>query len=164
MVVSGRIDTLLLNVCFDFSKVRVKWKHYIESSYHGCSKGNVVNERRGQSRDPHHQDNGNCQALVFWHRLREEITRVTDKSSFHCHSEGPAPPPPPPPISDLHQTHQLCRFFDTEPLVRELGLSGWSLNVWHDHRWWCYLVTLLYTQSKANSPHVTGMMFSKPSW
>ena len=40
------------------------------SSYHGGGEGDVVYERGGQGRDPHHQDDGYGQTLVFWHGLR----------------------------------------------------------------------------------------------
>lgn len=89
------ILTVYFCVCFFLQRIywSVQLKHHAEASYHGGSEGNVVNERRGQSRDPHHQDNGYSQALVLWHRLRGEIMRATDKCYFHCHSDAHAHPP-----------------------------------------------------------------------
>lgn len=118
-------------VC-DFTRIywSVKLKHPAQASYHGGGEGNVVNERGGQGRDPHHQDNGYSQALVFWHRLKGEIIRATDNCYFHCHSDAHASPSSLQPVTDLNQTQQLCSFFDTEPLVRERRLRGWSCLTW----------------------------------
>lgn len=45
------------------------------ASYHGGCEGDVVDERGGQSRNPHHQDNGYGQALVLGNGLRGQGRR-----------------------------------------------------------------------------------------
>lgn len=103
----------------------VKTPYCTDASYHCGSEGNVVNERRRQSWDPHHQDNGYGQALVLRHRLWREIIRVTDKCDSHRHSDEHSPPQP---NTHSSQTHQLGAVFVTEPPVGEqLGAGRMKL-------------------------------------
>lgn len=61
-------------------------------SHHGGSEGNVVDERGGQSRDPHHQDDGDGQTLVFGNRLRGEKIRAADYDTYYDNSDVHTPP------------------------------------------------------------------------
>lgn len=156
-------------VC-DFTRIywSVKLKHYAEASYHGGSEGNVVNERRGQSRDPHHQDNGYGQALVFWHRLRGEIIRASDNCFFHCHSDADATP------SARHRfkSNTSITFFLWHWTSRQgAEAEGMKLFECVTRPQVVVVVSLSFISelcthrhSGGNSPHVTSMMLFVPSW
>lgn len=132
---------MMVSLCvwYDKDKLECEIKHPAEASYHGGCEGNVVNERRGQSRDPHHQDNGYSQALVFWYRLRREIIRATANCHFQHHSGAQATTPLLTPISS-----RLWRRTSDE--------AAWS--VFDLNLLFCYLI---------QSPRVTSMLWFESS-